>query len=70
MIRGVDQLREGADLDDEAWEALAAHWDDRQMLDFLFTVGAYALLAMVMNATRIQREADLEELADRLGSPR
>ena len=69
VLRAVDQLRDGSDLDDETWDALSAHWDRRQMLDFLFTVGAYILLALVMNATRIQREPDLEELARQHGSP-
>ncbi|HET8711517.1 MAG TPA: hypothetical protein VFM32_09080 [Spongiibacteraceae bacterium] len=41
----------------------------RQILDFLFTVGAYILCALVFNALRIEREDELLELAERYGAP-
>jgi len=43
--------------------------DQRQVMDFLFTVGAYALLGMVCNALRIEREDALLELAEQYGAP-
>ena len=39
------------------------------LMDFLFTVGAYALLGMVCNALRIEREDALLELAEKYGAP-
>lgn len=69
IIRATEQLMAQSDLDDASWEELSAHLSRQQIMDFLFTVGAYAALAMVFNATRIQREPDLIELAARYGSP-
>jgi len=69
IIRAADQLCERSDLDNEHWNALAACLDRRQMMDFIFTVGAYVLLALAFNAMRIQREPELVELARQFGSP-
>ena len=68
-IRAVDQLCERSDLDDDHWNELAVHLDRRQMMDFLFTVGAYVLLAMTFNAMRVEREPELKELARQHGEP-
>lgn len=69
VLDAVDQMCERSDLDDEHWAALAAHLDRRQIMDFVFTVGAYILLALAFNSMRIQREAELQDLARRYGSP-
>ncbi len=58
LIRAVDQLRNDTAIDDETWQGLAEHLNRRQLLDFLFTVGSYAMLAMVMNAVGVQLEAE------------
>ena len=31
-----------------SWEALATKWSEQQLLDFLFTVGSYVMVAGVM----------------------
>lgn len=69
VLRAADQLCERSDLDDEHWNALSAVFDRRQLMDFVFTVGTYVLLAGVQNAMRIQREPDLLALAAEHGSP-
>jgi 4-carboxymuconolactone decarboxylase len=69
ILRAVDQLCERSDLDEERWNALAAHLDRRQVMDFVFTVGAYILLALAFNSMRIQREPELQALAREYGSP-
>jgi hypothetical protein len=46
-----------------------AEWTEQQMLDFLFTVGAYTTVANVMRSTGVQRQPDLLELAERYGAP-
>jgi 4-carboxymuconolactone decarboxylase len=56
LLRAVDQLRNDVAIDDETWTGLAEHLDRRQVLDFLFTVGSYAMLAMVLNGVRVQLE--------------
>ena len=69
MLRAVEQLRDESDLDDAAWNALAQHFDRHQMMDFLFTVGTYILLALAFNAMRIELEPELQGLALEYGSP-
>jgi len=68
-IRAVDQLCKHSDLDDEHWNALSHHLDRRQMMDFLFTVGAYVLLAITFNSMRVEREPQLQELGHQHGVP-
>lgn len=69
ILLATDQLMETSNLDDAAWSALAAFLDRRQIMDFLFTVGTYVQLAMVLNAIRVEREPELIELAAQYGAP-
>lgn len=69
VLRAVDQLCERSDLDDEHWNALAKFFDRRQIMDFVFTIGAYILLALAFNSMRVQREPELQQLAEQHGSP-
>jgi 4-carboxymuconolactone decarboxylase len=58
LLRAVDELRNDVAIDDETWNGLAEQLDRRQLLDFLFTVGSYAMLAMVLNGIRVQLEPE------------
>jgi alkylhydroperoxidase family enzyme len=59
MLRAVDGLIGNHAIDDATWQALAAELDERQLLDFTFTVTNYAMLAMVINGVGIQLESDM-----------
>ena len=69
VLAAAEQLSEQSDLDDANWQALSAIFDQRTMMDFVFTIGGYVALAMVFNSIRIEREAELIELAERYGCP-
>jgi len=56
-------------ISDANWHALMAEWDEKQMLDFLFTVGCYVMVAGVMRSTGAERQEDLLQLADQYGAP-
>jgi 4-carboxymuconolactone decarboxylase len=56
LLQSVDQLIDKTDIDDVTWEALARHLDEQQLLDVFFTIGSYVMLAMMLNATRVQLE--------------
>lgn len=56
VITGVDELDEKSELSDQTWAALGERLDDQQRMDFVFTVGCYALLAMAFNTFGIQLE--------------
>lgn len=69
VIRATDEMLDANDLCDETWEALSAFLGRRQVMDLLFTVGAYLALSIAFNAVRIEREDELLELAARYGVP-
>src|SRR4051794_1132630 len=54
LLAATDQLVTDAQISDETWSALAAELTDQQLLDVVFTVGAYDLLAMALHAFRVQ----------------
>jgi AhpD family alkylhydroperoxidase len=56
VITGVDELDEKSELSDQTWAALGERLNDQQRMDFVFTVGCYALLAMAFNSFGIQPE--------------
>ena len=59
MLRAVDQLVADAHIDDETWTVLADELDRHQMMDLVFTVGAYDLLAMAFKSFGVQIDDDL-----------
>jgi alkylhydroperoxidase family enzyme len=59
MIRAVDELIAEAGLTDPTYGALAAELDDHQLMDLVFTVGAYDLLAMAFGAFGVELDDDL-----------
>jgi alkylhydroperoxidase family enzyme len=46
---------------DATWAALAADLDEQQLLDLVFTVGAYDLVAMAFRAFGVELDTDLAE---------
>jgi alkylhydroperoxidase family enzyme len=56
VLTGVDELDEKSQLSDETWAALGERLNDRQRMDFVFTVGCYTLLAMAFNTFGVQVE--------------
>ena len=43
------------------WAALATEFDDRQLMDVVFTVGAYDVLAMALRTFAVPLDDDLTE---------
>lgn len=50
LIRATDELLSQFRVSDSTWKELARTHDDRQLMDLVFTVGGYALLAMGFNS--------------------
>ncbi len=69
ILLATDQLIADRKIAEETWGQLARRWDNRQLLDFMFTVGTYAGLAGVMRSAGIERTPELIELARKYGSP-
>ena len=69
VVRATDELVHEHKIGDATWAALMEQWDEKQMLDFLFTVGGYAMMAGVMRSTGAERQDDLLALAETYGAP-
>ena len=59
MLRAVDELVADAEITDGTWAELAAELDQHQLMDLVFTVGAYDLLAMAFRSFGVELDADL-----------
>lgn len=62
LLRAVDELVAGASVSDTTWDRLRAGLDERQVMDLVFTVGGYDLLAMAIGAFGVELDADLAEV--------
>ena len=60
VLRAVDELVADAAIGADTWTALADELDEQQLLDLIFTVGAYELLAMAMRSCAIELDDDLQ----------
>jgi alkylhydroperoxidase family enzyme len=55
-LRAVDQLCAKQDIDDEIWATLSRKFDRRLMMELMFLVGSYSLLACVLRTVRLPLE--------------
>jgi alkylhydroperoxidase family enzyme len=69
VLRATEELVRDRRIGDANWQGLMKEWTNQQILDFLFTVGAYVTIAGVMRSIGVQRNPDLLELAERYGAP-
>jgi 4-carboxymuconolactone decarboxylase len=69
VILATEDLIRDRKIGDANWQGLMQEWNNQQMLDFLFTVGAYVTVAGVMRSTGVQRNANLLALAAEYGAP-
>jgi alkylhydroperoxidase family enzyme len=69
VMRATEDLVNDRKVSDANWDALRAEWNEKQLLDFLFTVGCYVMVAGVMRSTGAERLPDLLELAEKYGAP-
>ncbi len=54
VLTAVDALHDSQDVDDQTWDALRVHLDEREVLELCFLVGHYEMLATVIAAVRLQ----------------
>ena len=59
MLTAADELVDEASVSDATWAALARELDQQQLMDLVFTVGAYELLAMAFRAFGVELDDDL-----------
>jgi alkylhydroperoxidase family enzyme len=62
LVRAVDELHEYACIQNGTWARLSTQFDANQLLDIVFAVGCYDLLAKVFKTFGAQLEPGVEEL--------
>lgn len=62
LVRAVDELHADACISDDTWERLSLHFNQSQLMDIVFAVGCYDLLAMVFKTFGAQLEPGVEPL--------
>ena len=60
LLRAVDELHHGHGWSNATWNELAEALDTRQIMDLLFTVGAYDTLAVAFNCFELPLDPELE----------
>lgn len=62
LLRAVDELIGEGSVSNETWATLAADLDARQLLDVIFTVGSYEVLAWMMRSFDLPLDDEIEGL--------
>jgi alkylhydroperoxidase family enzyme len=60
MLRAADELIGEGTVSTPTWETLAGHLDSQQLMDLVFTVGAYEVLAMAFRSFGVELDDDLK----------
>ncbi len=60
LIRAVDELHRNSYITDRTWAYLDARYDDKQLMDVVFTVGEYTLVSMALQTFRVPMDEGLE----------
>ena len=61
LLAAADELVANARIADATWRTLAAELDTQQLMDVVFTVGAYDLLAMAFRTFDVDLDDDLRK---------
>ena len=59
VLRAVDDLDRDGVIGDATWAVLTTHLDLQQVLDLIFTAGAYGMLAWMMESLGVELDDDL-----------
>lgn len=60
LLRAADELHDDALISDRTWAELSERYDRRQLMEAVFTVGQYTLVAMYLNSLGVQFEEGFE----------
>lgn len=56
IIAAVDELTASSAISDETYAALAAEFDEKQLIDLVFLIGTYSMLSMAFNTFGVELE--------------
>jgi 4-carboxymuconolactone decarboxylase len=58
VLCAVDELHDDSFVSDQTWDALRSHFVDQQLIELVFLIGQYSMIAMALNSLGIQIESD------------
>ena len=59
LLRSVDEIAADRYVSDQTWKRLAEDFDRQQLMDLVFTIGAYDLMAMAFNTFGLELDPGL-----------
>jgi alkylhydroperoxidase family enzyme len=62
LLRAADELHADAVIGDDTWKALAAGYDERQLIEIPMLVGQYHMVAFTLNSLGVEQDEGLEGL--------
>lgn len=64
LVRVADELCNDARISDATWARLSEHYNHQQLMDMIFLVGCYEIVAMTMRSLNVPMEPGVETLDD------
>jgi len=61
VMTAVDELHNDAFISDATWAQLMKKYDNKQVMDLIFTVGQYNMLSMALNSMGVQLDDGVPE---------
>ncbi len=61
LLKAVDELKSDDAISDPTWQILSSHYSEQQLIDAIFTVGQYNMLAMALNTLRVPLDPGWEK---------
>ena len=60
ILRAADELHGDACITDSTWAALAAEFDEAQLIELVMVIGHYHLVSFALNSLGVRREPGVE----------
>lgn len=67
LVTAVDELQEDRRLSESTWAKLAEIYRREQLMDFVFTIGQYTMLAMALNSFGVERDRGVPSFEETVG---
>ena len=64
LLRATDELFTDAFIGDATWRGLAERYNERQLMDLVFTIGQYMTVSMALNTFGVQLDAGIKGIPD------
>ncbi|AMO70604.1 carboxymuconolactone decarboxylase family protein [Sphingorhabdus sp. M41] len=62
VLDAVEELTSGGNLSDRTWDVLASHFDTKQMMDLVFTIGHYVMTSWALSAFGVEIEGGADPI--------